>query len=322
MSLRVVTPFINTNIPGAYPVVIVQSQPVGLGLSGVLVIMGEADGGPSYNQVALKNNFFGPNQLAQVQQQYISGNIVDAMAALADPSNDPNITGSANQIYILKTNTSGKASSALAGSYGTLSDPNYGVNGNLYKYQIIAEDTEVVPTVTGTTITSYSGTTGATFTVRVNGGPAVVIAALPASANQAALLTNLNAAFATAAVDLDATAGIAPNTITINWSATPGSASPVPDSGALSRGYGKSFELIDSTPGDLASLGLAPGLTVTSQEPGVEVNIVRPDINVNQSISVNATVALQVGYAGTTGTLTVLTVPLVPETENATVPVG
>src|SRR5271168_2133002 len=109
MSLRVVTSFINTNIPGAYPKVTVQSQPSSLGASGILVIMGEAAGGPSYSQVALKNNFFGPNQLAQVQQQYISGSIVDAMSALADPSADPDIEGSANQIYILKTNTSAKA---------------------------------------------------------------------------------------------------------------------------------------------------------------------------------------------------------------------
>jgi hypothetical protein len=93
MSLRLVTPYVNTNIPGAYPNVVVQSQPVGLGNSGIVVIMGEADGGPGYNQVALSLQKFTPNQLALVQQEYIGGQIVDAFSALASPSDDPQITG-------------------------------------------------------------------------------------------------------------------------------------------------------------------------------------------------------------------------------------
>ena len=47
MSQLLSTANIITSIPGAYPSVSVQSSPVGLGASGVILIMGEADGGPS-----------------------------------------------------------------------------------------------------------------------------------------------------------------------------------------------------------------------------------------------------------------------------------
>src|SRR5271157_245602 len=104
MSQRVVTSFINTNIPGAYPNVTVQSNPVGLGASGAVVIIGEADGGPAYETVSLKANSFTPDQLAKVQSIYISGQIVDAFRAFSAPSADAGITGSANLIYIVKTN--------------------------------------------------------------------------------------------------------------------------------------------------------------------------------------------------------------------------
>jgi hypothetical protein len=305
MSLRLVTSFVNTNIPGAYPQILVQSQPVGLGLSGVVVIMGEADGGPGYNQAVLSNQLFTPDQLALVTQTYISGQIVDAFTALAAPSDDPNITGSANLVYIAKTNNGTKASSVIPTNYGTLSDSNWGVPGNLYNYQVVSVDAEDAPSVTGTTVPSYGATTGAMFTVRVDGSAAAVIGPLPASANLTALVANLNSAFATAAVDLSATTGSAPNTVVINWSATPGSVAPIPDSNAWGEGWGKSFELVDSTPGDLASLGLVAGLSVSSQEPVIDVNIIRPDVNVNQSIEISADIALQIGYQGTTATITI-----------------
>ena len=99
MSQRLVTSFVNTNTPGAYNEVTVQSNPVGLGASGIVILIGEADGGDSYKNVSLKDNTFTPDQLAKVQQRYISGQIVDAMRALSAPSNDTDIAGTANLVY-------------------------------------------------------------------------------------------------------------------------------------------------------------------------------------------------------------------------------
>src|SRR5271157_1415520 len=159
LAQRLVTSFVNSNIPDAYPNLTVISQPVGLGASGIVVIMGEADGGPSYQTVSLANNVFTPDQLSKVTQQYISGQIVDAFTALSAPSNDANIVGSANTIYIVKTNASTKASAIVAavpsGTYGTLSDQNWGLPGNNYKYQISELAAEVAPQLVGVAIPSF-----------------------------------------------------------------------------------------------------------------------------------------------------------------------
>lgn len=305
MAQRLVTSFINTNIPGAYPNITVQSNPVALGQSGIVVIFGEAVGGNSYQNVSLKNNSFTPDQLAKVQQTYISGQIVDAFTAFAAPSNDADITGSANLIYIVKTNSGTQASAIVDTNYGTLRDQNWGLPGNNYSYQITNTAMEAAPAITGTAVPSYGATTGAQFTVRVNGGAALTIAGLAASANQAALVTNLNSAFATATINLSAVAGTAPNTIELVFSETAGSSVPVADAAANRKGWGKAFELIDSTPGDLAALGLAAGLSVSSQEPAIEVQINNASTGLSETLNVSEDIALSIGYLGTTGTITI-----------------
>lgn len=308
MSQRFVTPYVNTNTPGAYINTTVISGASGLATSGVVLIMGEADGGPDYSITTLANNFFGPTSFNQVRNTYVSGPIVDAFLALSAPSNDPDIVGTASTIYIIKTNKGTHASANVAGhsaSYGTLSDQNWGTGGNLYSFSITSLDAEAAPSVTGTTISSYSGLSGASFSVRVNGGAQTLVTPGGTITNVATLVTSLNSAFSTAAVDLQATVGTAPNTIVINWSSTPGSMAPVADAAAYSEGFGKSFELIDSTPGDLAALGLIPGMSVSSQEPGVEVSIIRSDTGVNETLNVSPAIAMTIGYEGTTATMTI-----------------
>jgi len=311
MAQRLVTANVNTVIPGAYPTVTVTSQPVGLGASGILVIMGEADGGNSYQNVVLANNSFTPDQLALVQQQYISGQIVDAFAALSAPSSDANITATANLVYIVKTNQGTKASASvidatsMAGTYGTIEDINWGLSGNNYQYQITQLATEAMPMVTGTTISSYGSLSGSSFTVRVNGGAAILVTLGGVITDVPSLVTSMNSAFSTAAVDLQASAGTAPNTVKINYSTTPGSASPVADQYANSEGWGKSFELIDSTPGDLEALGFVVGLYTSSQESEVEVQINNATSGLSETLDVVPEVCLMVGYQGTTATLTI-----------------
>jgi hypothetical protein len=308
MSQRIVTPWLNTNIPGAYVNTQVISNASGLSTSGVVCIMGEAAQGPSYQITTLANNFFGPSSANQVRAIYGSGPIVDSYLALCAASNDPDISGAPTSIFILKTNQGARASAPVAAHaavYGTFDALNWGVAGNQTSFTTTSLDAEVAPMYTGIAVPAYGATTGATFTVRVNGGPAVVVGPLAASANQAALVTNLNTAFATAAVDLSATAGAATDTIVVNFSETPGSITPVPDAGAYAEGWGKSFELIDSTPGDLTALGFAAGMTVSSQEPGVEVQITNVPANINEILNVNPSIGLSIGYEGITATVTI-----------------
>jgi hypothetical protein len=502
MSQRLVTSFINTNIPGAYPNIVVQSQPVGLGSSGNVVIIGEADGGDVFSDIALKDNSFTPDQLDKVQQQYLSGPIVDAFRAFSAPSADTDITGSANRIWIVKTNAGAKAFATVATAYGTLRDKNWGIPGNQYNYRVTSTATEAPPTVTGNTVPAFGAAlNNDSFTIRLSGGPATVVTlsgssgGASASAAQADALSAYTALVAhggyviiPSALDgqtlsagyYNFTSGAAtlaasgPGTLTLNGSPTdvfviktastlttgaggtptisltggaiaanvyfvvgssatinsgfsgifngniiaqtsitdtlggtvngslialtgavtlsaatnvnaqnaplllsagafgllgasavtntgltvvngdvgsyptnsitgfpPGvvitaahaniaeliielnsllpvgivaSAGTAPntvqltmavDAGAYDRGNGRSFELFDSTPGDLAALGLLAGLYVSAQEPTIEVQINRADIGLSETLDVRADIAMSVGYQGTTATMTI-----------------
>jgi hypothetical protein len=297
MAQRLVTSFVNTVVPGAYPKITVKSNPAALGSSGNVVIFGEAEGGDNYNNVSLKDNFFTPDQLADVQDIYISGPIVDAFRAFSAPSADTEINGSANRIYIAKTNASVKASAIVDTDYGTLKDLNFGKPGNQYKYKLTSIFAEVAPTVSGSTISTFGAAlNGANFSIRLNGlvSTAITLSNTPGDhADLATLIVELNSLLP---VGIVASAGAAANSLKFTMSV---------DAAAYRKGWGKSFELIDSTPGDLAALGLVAALTVSSQEPGVELNIARVDIGLNEVFDINAEIAFSIGYQGTTATITI-----------------
>jgi hypothetical protein len=191
MSQSIQTSWLNTNVPGSYINTTVISSASGLATSGVIVLMGEADGGADFSVTKLSDNHFGPQQFNKVKAAYTSGPIVDAFSALAAPSNDPDITGTASSIYIVKTNKGTQASALVDTNYGTLKDKNYGSGGNLYKYTVTALSSEVAPAYTGTTISSFSGAlNGVTFSIRLNGGAssAVTLSATPANHSNIATL--------------------------------------------------------------------------------------------------------------------------------------
>src|ERR1700677_2681544 len=283
MAQRLVTSFVNTVIPSAPVNVTVTSQPVGLGASGIVVIMGESDGGPSYQTVSLAANSFTPDQLQQVTSKYISGQIVDAMTALSAPSNDADITGTANQIYIIKTNQSTKASAIIRTSsgspttYGTIEDLNWGLPGNNYKFQITQLQAEVAPTITGTTIPNFaalnSGMSPA-FNLRLNGGALTPIT-LPAGT----YTTGTQVAAALTGLPGGVTASGNATTITLTVTADPFA--------------------------DAAALGLTLGLITSSAEPEVEVDINNASTGVSETLDVAPQICLTVGYNGTSGTMTI-----------------
>ena len=295
MSQRLVTSTINTNIPGAYTSVSVKSTASGLATSGVIVLMGEADGGSDYSSVQLSNNTFGPTDLAKVTQIYTSGPIVDAMRALSAPSNDTDIVGSASTVYIVKTNKGTSASSIIDTNYGTLSDQNYGVGGNRYKYTVTSLSAEQAPKITGGTIASFgAGLNGAAFAIRLSGGTSSTVTLSSTSSNHSnitTLVTELNSLLPGGIV-----ASALSSFLVLTMSQ---------DTSAYHKGSGKSFELIDTIAGDLAFLGLTASLVISSQEPAVEVQITRSDTGVNKTLDIKPAVSLMVGYNGTSATMSV-----------------
>lgn len=296
MSQRLVTPNVNTVIPGAYVNYTVQSQPVGVSTSGIVVLIGEADGGPSYKDTTLSASLYTPSQLDQVTQDFVSGQLVDAFRAISAPSNDANITGTASQVYCIKLNQGVKASAVLA-SYGTLKDINWGVIGNQDKYRVLSVAAEVAPKIIGTTIAAFGAAlNGLAFQVRLNGGASQTVTLSATAANHsdvATLVVELNSLLP---VGIVASAGTAANTIVLSMSV---------DSAAYGKGFGKSFELIDSTPGNLAALGLSVGLKVSSQEPGIEMQNSNASRGVNETLQALASIGLNIGYQGTTATLSI-----------------
>lgn len=297
MAQRITTSFINTNRPGSYFDVKVKSTPVGVASSGNIVIIGEAAGGPKYDAEDLKENFYTPDQLDRVTAKYISGPIVDAFRALSAPSSDANITGSANRIYIVKTNGGSQAQATVATAYGTLKDKNFGLDGNKYSYQVTEVDAEEGPAQSGDTIADYAALSGAQFAVRVDGGASSTIDVFTGAAGDYDTASEVAALIdAALPAGLSCEVGVAADTIRIFADE---------DAAAGQKGYGKSFELIEVNPGDLAALGLEAGLEVSSQEPKVQIDINRSDINLNEAFQAEAAIALYIGYEGTTATVTI-----------------
>lgn len=297
MAIRLTESFVSAVIPGAYFENNVRSTPVGIGATGVVTIMGEADGGEHFSNESLRDNFFTPDQLSQVVSKYTSGPVVDAFRALSSPSADADITGSVNLIYIAKTNQGTKASSILDTDYGTLRSKNFGKDGNKIKYQVVASQLEVAPSAEGITIATFGAAlNGASFDYRLNGGATVTITLsnTPADhADQATLLVELNALLP---AGLTAVAGTAANSIAIEVDA---------DAANYRKGWGKTLELIDSSPGELALLGLTAGLYSSSAESEIELSVIRSDINLNETLEAKGQIALEIGYLGTTATLTI-----------------
>ena len=299
MAIRLSTSSVNTNIPGAYPEVTVKSTPVGITNTGDIVIIGEADGGADYTQEALIDNFYTSTQLDRVTAKYISGPIVDAMRALASPSNDTNIQGSGGKVYVVKTNAGTKADSVVAaasGDYGTIEDKNYGVNGNKYYYQVTQVEDEVGPKLQGAGLDFVDPSIfdGLEFKIRVNGG----------IENTVTLGVGGHADVTALAAEIDGLlpAGVGCAADTSNDSLI---ISSDVDADANEKGWGKSFELIDSNPGDLNVLGVAEGLVVSSQEPEIELSVKRQDTNTNEAFAIESEVAFTIGYDGDSCTVAI-----------------
>jgi len=169
--------------PGSYATYNVQNNPSNNGVSGVLILVGEADAGPRFDQESkLRLNAFGPQQKAELVAKYKSGPLVDAFVGATAASNDSQITGSFTSCIIVKTNSPGKASSLLTkvggGNYGTVSDTQGGQIGNLI-YRTITATNEVPPTTGPIVWTIPQENTN--LEIRVNGGAANTVATTTAS---------------------------------------------------------------------------------------------------------------------------------------------
>lgn len=97
--------------PGAYSRTKIASSGAADAQLGVVALIGEADEGPAFDTANMEASAYGPDQFADIQNQFGSGELVDMAKLSLAPSVDPQIAGGAQKLYLLKTNVGTKASS-------------------------------------------------------------------------------------------------------------------------------------------------------------------------------------------------------------------
>lgn len=195
MAQQVVTADGTLIIPGAYAKYTVAQSASNLSTTGVLMLVGEAAGGPDVTlESDLRLNSFGPDEATALVSKYKSGPIVDAFRGAVAASNDPLIQGAFSRVIVAKTNPSAKASSTLknfdSSTYATIEDRSYGKSGNLITRSVIAKTAEVVPTTGAFAFLPPIASTN--ISVRVNGGAATAVT-ITATERPSALATALDA---------------------------------------------------------------------------------------------------------------------------------
>ena len=220
MAKQLVTDAGTLRIPGAYSRYTVQTAPAGLSTTGVLMLVGESDGGPQWtSELDLEATCsFGPDQLADVVAKFQAGPLVDAFRGALAASSDPDIIGSFSRALLIKTNTGTKASAALTdldgvGTYATMYDKSYGTKGNQNQMAVSMATAEVVPSVTFTYIPPV-GTVN--FDVRSNG---TALQAVAIAANRTPTLFVSDVLAATTA-EISASGGVNRAIVTISGSLT------------------------------------------------------------------------------------------------------
>jgi hypothetical protein len=139
-------------IPGTYVDQQVVSNQLGLGLSGVVTLIGEADEGPSWREESdIADSGFGPGQLSSVVAKYGSGKLVDAFRAVVGANADPAIAGSVTRVNLIKTNTGTKANLLLKSygikDYAKIQARRAGKPGNSISYFGDTKTKEVAPQI-------------------------------------------------------------------------------------------------------------------------------------------------------------------------------
>lgn len=164
--------------PGVVTDLEVAQGASGVALNGVIFLVGEADSGPHWSEETdLSTAYFGPDQRAEVEKKYSDGRLVHAYRAAVQPSNDPAVTGAPNRIYLVKTNQGTRATGTLTkvagGTYHTLSDKSWGLNGNLIYWTVTSKTAEVIPTTGSFTLLVPNNSTN--INLRANGGAALAL---------------------------------------------------------------------------------------------------------------------------------------------------
>ena len=161
-------------IPGSYVETSVVNNQSGIGVSGVVVLVGEAEEGRAWDEGQDSDpNVFGyaPDQINAAVQEFGSGNLIDAFNGIVNANADANIAGSVTRVYLLKTNRGVKASAVMTraglGDYATVRAKRAGKPGNTISVRHTTSQAEVAPQTQFGYCPLISGTSN--LDIRING---------------------------------------------------------------------------------------------------------------------------------------------------------
>lgn len=117
--------------PGSYSEIDASGlETVGLGATGIVAVLGEAQGGRPYTAVTEADDFIRLNKPEQGRRNFRSGNLREVVDLLFGPSKDPDIPGGAVQVVPMKVNPATQSTVTLPNAHGdvvTLTSEDWGV---------------------------------------------------------------------------------------------------------------------------------------------------------------------------------------------------
>lgn len=283
MGIKISVDGASVNKPGAYSKL--KTSPLTgfpLTANGIVAIIGPADGGAP--------GFAGPFTGANIQkakQTYKGGPIADAFDLLVNPSNDERIANGASTIYVYKVNNSTKAELTLS-AWGKLVSVLYGITANQVNSKIVTAQVEVKPSFSFTYVAPAAD---AAMKVRVSGKALTVAANILSTDTAAQAATKINALTGVSASE---NAGV----ITVTVDET------------TEDGIGATLEVVDGAgTNTLTTIGVPAnkiGVVVESTaEKKIQYTFKHPDYTDEISDSIGGTIAMQIGYVGTTAEMTI-----------------
>lgn len=206
------------SVPGSGAILIIPSSsvttnvltnPTGLSSSGVIALVGEADGGPQWSEESkLSSNTFSASDMKAVKAKYGSGRLVDAFAVAVSPSSSAAIQGTFNRILMVKTNKSSKASINTLDGHGKIEAKLASAKGNDITEKITVSQAETAPT-TGQ-FSYVPSASSSTLSARINGSAVanIAISANETPAQVAAAIDATGSLLAQGGKDLVITSGL------------------------------------------------------------------------------------------------------------------
>lgn len=109
--------------PGSYSIVDASGlESVGLGASGIVAVLGEAEGGIPASAITSTDDFIRLTKPESGRETFRSGDLREVTDMLFAPSNDPDILAGAQEIVSMKVNPATQSTAVLQNTYGDILD--------------------------------------------------------------------------------------------------------------------------------------------------------------------------------------------------------